>query len=87
MTKLDVHVVVSVYRLHYFQNIYSLAVLLLSENKIVRIFFASVVITALVNNVDKNSQVGRRMRFFAAANQMFGGSSQHKTTAEHCFVD
>ena len=26
------------------------------------------------------------MRFFAAVNQMFGGSSQLTTTAEHCFV-
>ena len=46
-----------------FQNIYSLAVLLLSENKIVRIFFVSAVVTVLVNNVDKNSQVDRQMRF------------------------
>ena len=26
------------------------------------------------------------MRFFAAVSQMFGGSSQLTTTAEHCFV-
>ena len=45
------------------------------------------VFTALFNNMRTRTFEGRPTNaFFAAVNQMFGGSSQLTTTAEHCFV-
>ena len=45
------------------------------------------VFTAVFNNMRTLKFKGRPTNaFFAAVNQMFGGSSQLTTTAEHCFV-
>ena len=44
-------------------------------------------ITALFNNMQTLKFKGRATNaFFTAVNQIFGGSSQLSTTAEHCFV-
>ena len=45
------------------------------------------VLTALFNNMRTLKFKSQPTdAFFAAVNQMFGGSSQLTTTAEHCFV-